>query len=78
MKHEDVVTLLKAITETGKANNISEENLKDLKAYNLIEVAKGEETYKSPACVLTKKGRVMLKANTKTAVVPTEPLPPLS
>jgi len=65
MKHEDVVTLLKAIAETGVAKNISKENLQELKAYNLIEIAKGEENHKSPACLLTKKGRVMLKANTK-------------
>lgn len=66
MKHEDVVTLIKAIAETGVANNISKENLQDLKAYNLIEIAKGEENHKSPACILTKKGRVMLKANSKS------------
>ena len=65
MKHEDVVTLLKAIAETGIAANISVESLNALKAYNLVEVAKGEENHKSPACLLTKKGRVMLKANTK-------------
>jgi hypothetical protein len=65
MKHEDVVTLLKAIAETGVATNISEADLSDLKTYNLIEIAKGEEKHKSPACVLTKKGRVMLKANLK-------------
>ena len=68
MKHDDVVTLLKAIEETGKANNISKENLDALKEYNLIDIAKGEETYKSPACTLTKKGRVMLKANNKPQV----------
>jgi hypothetical protein len=66
MKHEDVVTLIKAIAEKGVANNISKENLQDLKAYNLIEIAKGEENHKSPACTLTKKGRVMLKANSKS------------
>ncbi len=65
MKHEDVVTLLKTIAETGVAKNISKENLEDLKTYNLIEIAKGEENHKSPACLLTKKGRVMLKANTR-------------
>jgi hypothetical protein len=65
MKHEDVVMLLKAIEETGIARNISKENLDDLKAYNLIDIAKGEEDHKSPACILTKKGRVMLKANSK-------------
>jgi hypothetical protein len=66
MKHEDVVMLLRAIEETGIAKNISKENLEDLKAYKLIDIAKGEENHKSPACTLTKKGRVMLKANSKT------------
>jgi len=65
MKHEDVVTLLKSIAEAGVATNISKEDLLDLKTYNLIEIAKGEENFKSPACLLTKKGRVMLKANSK-------------
>lgn len=65
MKHEDVITLLKAISETGIAKNISKEDLADLKAYNLIDIAKGEENHKSPSCTLTKKGRVMLKANSK-------------
>lgn len=65
MKHDDVVALLKAIDETGKANHISKEHLDTLKSYNLIDVAKGEENHKSPACLLTKKGRVMLKANSK-------------
>jgi hypothetical protein len=65
MKHEDVVALLKTIAETGIAAHISEENLQNLKAYKLIEIAKGEEALKSPACSLTKKGRVMLKANSK-------------
>ena len=68
MKHEVVVTLLKEIQETGVAKNISKENLDDLKEYNLIEIAKGEETHKSPACTLTKKGRVMLKANSKEQI----------
>lgn len=65
MKHEDVVTLLKTIAETGIAKNISKADVDSLKAYNLIEIAKGEENMKSPACTLTKKGRVMLKANSK-------------
>ena len=65
MKHEDVVTLLKTIEDTGVAKNISKENLDELKTYNLISIAKGEENHKSPTCTLTKKGRVMLKANTK-------------
>jgi len=65
MKHEDVIMLLKAIDETGVARNISKENLADLKSYNLVEIAKGEENDNSPGCKLTKKGRVMLKANSK-------------
>ena len=68
MKHEDVVMLLKAIEETGIARNISKENLDSLKAYNLIEINKGEEGHGSPGCKLTKKGRVMLKANTKADI----------
>ncbi len=65
MKHEDVVMLLKNMEETGIARNISKENLDSLKAYKLIEISKGEEEHGSPGCKLTKKGRVMLKANTK-------------
>jgi hypothetical protein len=65
MKHEDVVEYLKMIAEKGKAINISKEDVTNLKAYNLIEIEPGEENYKSPSCTLTKKGRVMLKSNTK-------------
>jgi len=65
MKHEDVVAALKVIADKGMAINISKNDLQDLKAYNLIEIAKGEENERSPACLLTKKGRVMLKANLK-------------
>ncbi len=65
MKHEDVVAALKIIVEKGMAINISKEDLQDLRSYNLIEIAKGEENERSPACLLTKKGRVMLKANSK-------------
>jgi len=63
MKHEEVVAALKIIADKGMAIEISKEDLKNLKAYNLIDVAKGEEEERSPACTLTKKGRVMLKAN---------------
>ncbi|MFA6085447.1 hypothetical protein [Mucilaginibacter sp.] len=66
MKHEDVVAALKVIADKGMAINISKDDLQDLKAYNLIEIAKGEENERSPACLLTKKGRVMLKANSKS------------
>lgn len=63
MKHEEVVAALKVIAEKGMAINITKPDLQDLKKYNLIEVGKGEEAKRSPACTLTKKGRVMLKAN---------------
>ena len=69
MKHDDVVAALKVIGEKGMAIHISKEDLKELKGYNLIEIAKGAENDRSPACTLTKKGRVMLKANSK-------PIPP--
>jgi hypothetical protein len=65
MKHEDVVAALKVIAEKGLAINISKDDLQALKAYNLIDIGKGEENERSPACVLTKKGKVMLKANSK-------------
>jgi hypothetical protein len=65
MKHDDVVAALKVIADKGMAINISKDDLQDLKTYNLIEIAKGAEKDRSPACVLTKKGRVMLKANSK-------------
>jgi hypothetical protein len=65
MKHDDVVAALKTIAEKGLAINLSKDDLQDLKTYNLIEVAKDAENDRSPACTLTKKGRVMLKANSK-------------
>lgn len=65
MKHDDVVAALKVIVDKGMAINISKDDLQSLKTYNLIEIAKGEENARSPACTLTKKGRVMLKANSK-------------
>jgi hypothetical protein len=65
MKHEDVVAALRVIAEKGKAVNISKEDLQSLTLYTLIEIEKGEENKPSPACSLTKKGRVMLKANSK-------------
>lgn len=75
MKHEDVVGYLKMIAEKGKAINISKDDMLSLKAYNLIEIEPGEENYKSPACTLTKKGRVMLKSNSKDQQPETD-LPP--
>ncbi|MDB4920671.1 hypothetical protein [Mucilaginibacter sp.] len=65
MKHDDVVAALKIIADKGLAINISKDDLQNLKTYNLIEIAKGEENERSPACTLTKKGKVMLKANSK-------------
>jgi len=65
MKHEDVVAALKIIADKGLAANINKDDLQSLKIYNLIEIAKGEENERSPACTLTKKGRVMLKSNSK-------------
>jgi hypothetical protein len=63
MKHDDVVAALKVIAEKGMAIKITKTDLQELKKYNLIDIAKGEENARSPACTLTKKGRVMLKAN---------------
>ncbi len=66
MKHDEVVAALKIIADNGTATNISNDDLQKLKSYNLVEVAKDEEHKQFPACILTKKGRVMLKANTKS------------
>ena len=66
MKHDEVVAALKIIADKGLAANISKDDLQSLKSYNLIEIAKGGENERSPACTLTKKGRVMLKANSKS------------
>ncbi len=63
MKHEEVVAALKIIADTGKAKGISKEDLETLRSYVLIEVTNPEE--RVPECALTKKGRVMLKANSK-------------
>ena len=65
MKHDDVVAALKIIADKGKAINLSKDDLQGLKSYTLIEIAKGQENDRSPECVLTKKGKVMLKANSK-------------
>jgi hypothetical protein len=66
MKNEEVVAALKIIADKGMAANISKDDLQKLKSYKLIEIAKGEENERSPACLLTKKGRVMLKSNLKS------------
>jgi hypothetical protein len=65
MKHDDVVAALKIIAEKGMAINMSKDDLQSLKTYKLIDVTKEEENERSPACTLTKKGKVMLKANSK-------------
>jgi predicted transcriptional regulator len=62
MKHEEVVTALKTVAENPKATGISKDDLQDLKKYNLIDI---DSTEKVPVYSLTKKGRVMLKANSK-------------
>lgn len=66
MKHEEVVAALKIIADKGMAVNISKDDLQKLQSYKLIEIAKGEENERSPSCLLTKKGRVMLKSNLKS------------
>jgi hypothetical protein len=70
MKHEEVVAAIKVIAVKGLAINLSKADLQSLKAYNLIDIVKGTENDRSPVCSLTKKGRVMLKANTKPADKP--------
>jgi len=65
MKHDEVVAALKVIADKGMAINISKDDLQSLSSFNLIEVVKGQENERSPECALTKKGRVMLKANSK-------------
>lgn len=62
MKHEDVVAALKTIADTQAAAGISQESVQDLKKYNLIDI---NTTEKIAVYTLTKKGRVMLKANLK-------------
>ena len=66
MKHEDVVAALKIIADKGLAINITKDDLQSLLSYKLIETVKGGGNDRSPACVLTKKGKVMLKANSKS------------
>ena len=65
MKHDEVVAALKVIADKGMAININKDDLQSLSSFNLIEVVKGQENERSPECALTKKGRVMLKANSK-------------
>jgi hypothetical protein len=65
MKHEEVVTALKKIAEKGSVREISANDVQELKGYNLITITAGEEKERNPTWLLTKKGRVMLKANSK-------------
>lgn len=62
MKHEEVVAALKIIAETTAPKGVSKEDVQELKKYNLINI---DETEKVPVYSLTKKGKVMLKANSK-------------
>jgi len=62
MKHEEVVAALKIIAETNAAKGISKEDVQELRKYNLINI---DETEKVAVYTLTKKGKVMLKANSK-------------
>ncbi len=64
MKHEEVVAALKTIAEKGLATGISQEDLQSLKSYNLID-STADAKAKKTTYALTKKGRVMLKANLK-------------
>lgn len=64
MKHEEVVAALKVIADKGLAKGISAEDLQSLKSYTLIDIIVDAKTKKT-TYALTKKGRVMLKANTK-------------
>ena len=64
MTHEEVVATLKIIADSGKAKDISKQDLQSLIDYNLIAAVEDEKT-KKLGFVLTKKGRVMFKANSK-------------
>jgi predicted transcriptional regulator len=64
MKHEEVVAALKVIADKGLAKGISAEDLESLKGYNLVDIITDAKTKKT-TYTLTKKGRVMLKANSK-------------
>lgn len=65
MKHEDVVAALKIIADTGVSTGLTKDDIQELKQYNLIAEEKGNTGTKYTSYTLTKKGRVMLKANTK-------------
>jgi predicted transcriptional regulator len=65
MKHEDIITALLKIATTGATGNLTKDEIAQLKAYTLIDVIKADGKGKKETYTLTKKGRVMLKANTK-------------
>ena len=67
MKHEEVVEALKKIAALPTATNVTKEDLQALKSYILIDMVPPDSKSKKTTYVLTKKGRVMLKANTKDA-----------
>jgi predicted transcriptional regulator len=70
MKHDEVVAALKIIADTGIVAGISKDNIEDLKQYNLIVEERGNKETKYTSYELTKKGRVMLKANSKPDPLP--------
>jgi hypothetical protein len=65
MKHEDIVIALQKIATTGLTGNLTRDELAQLKAYTLIDIIAPDSKSKKTNYVLTKKGRVMLKANIK-------------
>lgn len=64
MTNEEVIAALKIVAETGKVKDISKEDLQSLRDYNLVTPVEDEKT-KKISYALTKKGRVMFKANSK-------------
>lgn len=64
MKHEEVVAALKVVAEKGLVTGVNAEDVQNLKSYNLIDILVDAKTKKT-TYTLTKKGRVMLKANSK-------------
>lgn len=67
MTNDEVVAALKKIAETGFGTGISADDLRQLKAYTLIDILPLAGNSKRVPCILTKKGKVMLKANSKPA-----------
>ncbi|MBD1387422.1 hypothetical protein IDJ75_19205 [Mucilaginibacter rigui] len=65
MKHEDIITALHKIATTGAAGNLTKDELAKLRSYTLIDIFKPDGKGKKETYGLTKKGRVMLKANIK-------------